>query len=202
MDEHTVRSLVKGWHARALQEEDPITRFVFLWLCFNAWLAYESDEDTDRGMIGWLTRPCAQASQLRIALELATGSGEFLDCLRTLTSLSPILSTRRRPQKPVHVTSPRNLSEIAWGVYRVRCNLFLGGKSIKDSRDQRLVRTCAQILEQWVNNLIAAWGVENRSSPTVTRGRNSRKARLRMDPLADSVCRSRRLHHSCRARPL
>lgn len=31
MDENEVRSLVNGWHARAQQEDEHITRFVFLW---------------------------------------------------------------------------------------------------------------------------------------------------------------------------
>jgi hypothetical protein len=65
MDEVEVRSLVKGWHQRARQEVDLVSKFVFLWFCFNAWLAHESEEDTDREMIKWLVGPRAAASQLR-----------------------------------------------------------------------------------------------------------------------------------------
>ena len=48
MDENKVRNLVKGWHQRSRAEGDPTSKFVFLWFCFNAWLAFESEEDTDR----------------------------------------------------------------------------------------------------------------------------------------------------------
>jgi hypothetical protein len=66
MEEQEVRSLVKGWHQRARREADLTSKFVFLWVCFNARLAHESD--TDREMIKWLTdrgrprRGCAQPS--------------------------------------------------------------------------------------------------------------------------------------------
>lgn len=65
MEELEVRSLVKGWHQRARRERDPTSRFVFLWFCFNAWLAYESEEDTDREMLNWLVESRAAESQLR-----------------------------------------------------------------------------------------------------------------------------------------
>jgi hypothetical protein len=71
MDGHDVRSLVKGWHTRARREGDHVSIFVFLWFCFNAWLAYESQEDTDRAMIDWLTGGQAEASQVRVAYHSA-----------------------------------------------------------------------------------------------------------------------------------
>jgi hypothetical protein len=35
-------------------ERDSVSRFVFLWFCFNAWLGYESDQDVDAEMLRWL----------------------------------------------------------------------------------------------------------------------------------------------------
>lgn len=67
MDEPEVRSLVNGWYARARREDDHVTSFVFLWFCFNAWLACESEEDTDRAMIDWLTDRKAGTSRLQAA---------------------------------------------------------------------------------------------------------------------------------------
>lgn len=78
MEEQEVRSLVKGWHQRARREADLTSKFVFLWFCFNAWLAHESDEDTDREMIKWLTGPRATSSRLRAAFDLASQSDVFV----------------------------------------------------------------------------------------------------------------------------
>lgn len=130
---------------------------MFLWICFNAWLAFESKEDIDVDMIRWLAGQHAEQPQLRAAFDLAAQSEDFVAYLRTLVSLSPIASTGRIQRRAIRIKSPADFANIAGGVYRVRCNLFHGGKSVRDSRDETLIRTCAQILEQWVGNLIAGW---------------------------------------------
>jgi hypothetical protein len=156
MEELEVRSLVKGWHQRTRREADLISRFVFLWFCFNAWLTYESEEDTDREMIKWLAGPRASASQLRASFDLASKSDVFVGYLKALAGLSPISSTGRR-RREVRIDSPEDFSGIVESVYQVRCNLFHGGKRASDLRDQKLVMVCARILEKWVGNLVAGW---------------------------------------------
>lgn len=58
MEEGEVKNLIKVWHQKTKMEggSDKISKFVFLWICFNAWLAYRSGEDTDRGMVDCLKR--------------------------------------------------------------------------------------------------------------------------------------------------
>lgn len=156
MEELEVRSLVKGWHQRARREADLISKFVFLWFCFNAWLAYESEEDTDREMIKWLASPRASVSQLRASFDLASRSDVFVGYLNALADLGPITSTGRR-RREVRIDSPSNFEGIVEGLYQVRCNLFHGGKRASDLRDEKLVMVCARILEKWVGNLVARW---------------------------------------------
>jgi hypothetical protein len=129
---------------------------VFLWFCFNAWLAYESEEDTDRAMIDWLTGRPAQTSQLRAAYDSAMRSEVFVGYMQALADQSPIVSNGRRPRE-VRIHSLEDVTGIVNGVYQVRCNLFHGSKRAGDSRDETLVRTCARILEQWVGHLMAGW---------------------------------------------
>lgn len=158
MDEQQVRDLVKGWHQRARAEGDLTSKFVFLWFCFNAWLACESNEDTDRDMIDWLKGGAAAGSQLRSAFDTAASAGTslFPGYLKELASLSPIRSTGRR-QREVPIQSPDDFSGIVDGIYQARCNLFHGGKQPRDPRDQKLVAVCARILEKWVGNLVGNW---------------------------------------------
>jgi hypothetical protein len=160
MDERKVRSLVKGWHARAQQEDSQITRFVFLWFCFNARLAYESGLDVDRAMINWLNRRQAYASQLRAAFDQAMQSDAFISYVQALADLGPVLSNGRRPREPVRIDSLEDFAAITNCIYQVRCNLFHGSKRADDSRDQKLVAICAQILENWVGCLVADWLLE------------------------------------------
>jgi hypothetical protein len=156
MDEHDVRSLVKGWHTRARREGDHVSIFVFLWFCFNAWLAYESEEDTDRAMIDWLTGGRAEASQVRAAYYSAMRSEVFVGYVRALADKSPVVSNGRR-RREVRIDSLEDFAGIVNGVYQVRCNLFHGTKRVGNSRDETLIRTCAGILEQWVGQLITDW---------------------------------------------
>lgn len=87
MEELEVRSLVKGWHQRARLEADLISKSVFLWFCFNAWLAFESEEDADREMIRWLTGPRAAASQLRASFAIVGAGASSLPSSAVAVSL-------------------------------------------------------------------------------------------------------------------
>jgi hypothetical protein len=155
MDENDVRSLVSGWYVRAQQEDEHVTRFVFLWFCFNAWLAYESDEDTDGAMIRWLARQRTEAAQLRAAFDLSMRSSTFVSYVHRLINLSPVVSNGRR-RRECRINSLEDSPGIIWCIYQVRCNLFHGTKRARDPRDYELLRTCARILEEWVGCLVRA----------------------------------------------
>lgn len=155
MDETSIRNLVKGWYQKARGERDRVSRFVFFWVCFNAWMAFESGRETDRGMVNWLKS--ARKSDLRAAFDQAVGSSVFHRDLSALAGLSPISSSTPGRWPDVTVRSAGDFSGIVEGIYRVRCNLFHGGKRADDARDQKLVRVCAQILEKWVGNLVGGW---------------------------------------------
>jgi hypothetical protein len=156
VDDGQVCTLVTGWHERAQREDDHVATFVFLWFCFNAWLAFESGEDTDRAMINWLSGRRGQTSQLRRAYEIAMRSEVFVGHVEALAGQSPIVTNGHRPRE-ARISSLEDFTGIVRGVYQVRCNLFHGSKRIGDSRDETLLRTCAQILEHWVGHLIAGW---------------------------------------------
>ena len=158
MEEQQIQSLVTGWHQRARRERnDPISQFVFLWICFNAWLSYESGLDADAAMLSWLKGAARERSQLVTSFDLATASDTFRTNLRALAGLSPIHGTRRSNPRVVHIAGDQDFDGIVDGIYQVRCNLFHGGKRANDARDQKLVMASARILEKWVGNLVAGW---------------------------------------------
>jgi len=45
MEEREIRNLVKVWYHKAKRERDIFSKFVFLWFCFNAWLAYRTGKN-------------------------------------------------------------------------------------------------------------------------------------------------------------
>jgi hypothetical protein len=152
-----VRELIRGWYRRVPGAE-PITRFVFLWICFNAWLAFESQKTTDRGMLDWLVDATSDSSELRAACKAAESDAMFMTSWTELASMSPIYDPRPdgRP-KYLRIDSPDNFRELVFAVYQVRCNLFHGSKTISDQRDERLVALCADIVNTWVEALSLQW---------------------------------------------
>jgi hypothetical protein len=160
MHEDAIRDLVRVWYEkRARREDDPISKFVFLWFCFNAWLAFESDEDVDARMLSWLKGSDGKRSRLRAAYNTARASSAFEDQLQTLASYCPIRSNR--PGKPdVSISSVDDFQSIVDAIYRVRCNLFHGTKSADDNRDYKLVKVCSLILHKWIGNLLVTFRLD------------------------------------------
>ncbi len=157
MDEAQVRDLVKGWYyKRAKSESDLTSKFVFLWFCFNAALAFESDLDRDHEMLKWLKASDPSDSLLHRAYDKAMGSSSFQNNVEALAKLCPIVSMRY-PSKRADIQSPDDFPNIVEAIYLVRCNLFHGSKSPSDVRDQKLIKGCAKILEKWVGNLLHLW---------------------------------------------
>jgi hypothetical protein len=157
MDEPAIQDLVKGWYQRSRRERDFTAKFVFLWVCFNARLSYESDMDGDQAMLRWLKSARPSRSQLVSSFEMAAASDVFRNHLRALVGLSPIHSTRRLNPRVIHIAGVKDFKGIVDGLYQVRCNLFHGGKRSNDVRDQKLVIAFARILDKWVGNLISGW---------------------------------------------
>jgi hypothetical protein len=152
-----IRDIVTGWHSRAQLEDDDISRFVFLWFCISAWLAYESGKDIDRNMIEWLIDRHTTPPQLRVAFDKAMLSDSFPSHVQALVVQSPITGTGRRHRPPARAESRDDFAGVVECLYRIRCNLFHGGKSVANPRDQQLVQSSAQILDGWVSHLIALW---------------------------------------------
>jgi hypothetical protein len=153
MDERDVRIRVKSWHERARREADPTSKFVVLWFCFNAWLAYESNKDLDFEMMEWLK---SEHSELRHHFDQASRETVFRRNLATLASMSPVISTGAK-RRVARVESSDDFPGIVGAIYQVRCNLFHGGKRADDRRDQKLVILCGRILTKWVGNLVTSW---------------------------------------------
>jgi hypothetical protein len=119
-------------------------------------MAFESEEDFDAEMIGWLAGPSSVGSRLKLSFETAQHSRVFQRHLQTLADMSPVVSTGRR-RRTVQIGSGDDFQGVVRGMYQVRCNLFYGGKRPHDTRDDNLVQVCARILEKWIGNLVRAW---------------------------------------------
>ena len=164
MEETRIKNLIRTWLEKSHQEGDQFASFVFIWFCFNAWIEHLSAKDTDAEMI----KEVAERQQSMISLTEAYDSAISDDNLlrgsvRALIGKSqeePITDVRGR-KPPISIKDENDFENIIWAIYRIRCNLFHGGKDANELRDQVLVKLAANILRQWMDRLIAKWEHEN-----------------------------------------
>jgi len=156
MDEEKIKNLVKVWYEKAKSEADEFSKFVFLWFCFNAWLAYRTQEDHDRKMLELLKAEDSSTKDMKAEYDRAFSGSSFKERIKDLKTLSPIYDSRNK-YDPVTINNVTNFPDICEAIYRIRCNLFHGGKTPDDNRDRKLVIVGGTILEKWVGNLVSSW---------------------------------------------
>lgn len=159
MKEDRVKNLIRTWRERSHNEGDQFASFVFIWFCFNAWLEFLSSGRTDREMLEELKAKSINMNSFVEAYDVASSDEFFKRSLRDLISKSteePIRDVHGQRQ-PVSINDENDFANIVEAIYRIRCNLFHGGKDANDNRDQVLVQDAAMILRQWVGKLIAGW---------------------------------------------
>jgi hypothetical protein len=156
MEEGEIKDLVKVWHQKADGERDKTLKFIFVWLCFNAWLAYRSSEESDRDMLECLKRKGTAVSDIVSQYDRAFESGWFRERIQELKELSPIEDSRGK-KSAVIIDDITKFDQICEAIYRIRCNLFHGGQRANKTRDIQLVTAAGYILGKWVGNLVNTW---------------------------------------------
>ncbi len=157
MEEQKIKDLIKGWYEnKAKRESDPFFKFLCLWICFNAWISYKSNKTTDRDMINWLKNETEKSSDIILEYEHAKKTDSFRKNLGSIVLFSPIKDSIGS-RDSISVSGVDDMTNVIEAIYRIRCNLFHGGKSQNDSRDIKLVKCASIILEKWVGNLVVSW---------------------------------------------
>lgn len=167
MEETRIKNLIKAWRQKSHNEGDQFASFVFIWFCFNAWMEHISDENTDKKMINELAGRKHNMQSLFEAYDAAVSANdEFLKsgvmALMHMSKEKPIEDMRKNPRRrepPITIKSENDFENIVQAIYRIRCNLFHGGKDADDIRDQVLVKNAAMVLRQWIGCLITHWKI-------------------------------------------
>jgi len=161
MKEERIKNLIRTWREKSHNEGDQFASFVFIWFCFNAWLVHLSNKQADKEMLNELIRKSRNMVSLIKAYDAAHASDEFfkrsLQDLINKSKEEPIKDVRNSNKPPISIKDENDFTNIVEAIYRIRCNLFHGGKDANDTRDQVLVRDAAMILRQWIGKLIDSW---------------------------------------------
>lgn len=156
MDVLRLKTLIKGWYEKGFRENDHFSKFLFLWICFNAWLDYSSGKEKDFEMIDWLISQSSVTSDLVKTFEDLKTKRHFRGALKVFANMTPIRDSRGS-RDPIEIRDEDDFENIVRAIYRIRCNLFHGGKSANESRDLKLVVVSNEILKYWIGSLMASW---------------------------------------------
>jgi len=89
-----LRKLIIDWFNRSQGQDiqfDIFDRFVSLWISFNSWMGYESEEATDRCMIEWAK---TNADLKNSYAQLISKDSGFFQDVKTLRDMCPIERNR------------------------------------------------------------------------------------------------------------
>ena len=152
--EQRIKNLIIAWREKASGENNQFSKFLFLWICFNAWLSYTSGKDTDRAMINWLVNRDNKSSDLVDCFENRVRiSNYFVENLQILAGNSPYKDSRGKPPD-IFVKDENDFENIVEAIYRIRCNLFHGGSEAHEEDIQKQVAISNNILNEWIATLV------------------------------------------------
>jgi hypothetical protein len=153
MNQNKIRNLIKVWREKAFKERDPFSKFLFLWICFNAWLEHRSGKDADAKMIEWLVNQTNTSSDLVESFELCKNKPIFNNSLDILAQKSPFKDSRgKRPD--ITVKDKNDFENIVRAIYRIRCNLFHGSSEAQENRVREQIAISNAILNEWISTLL------------------------------------------------
>jgi hypothetical protein len=161
----------------ARRTDNPITRFSYVWMSFNAWLNCVSGEVQDAKMI---KAASTDPRMNDLFSEVREEDGEFRERINEFAEWWPIFSVqdvrryggpnapyefqrrddfynahradrrlRRRPDGWVSGRTPR-WPDLLAACYQVRCNLFHGDKSIHNQGDREIIKGAERCLSGFI----------------------------------------------------
>jgi hypothetical protein len=134
--------LITQWIRRGREFDDPIDRFLSLWIAFNAYLgARYPGIDRDDRLVDQFVQDVSE--RLRLAQLQDPVFQQTFNDLRLLSP--PVYNERAGRSLPVRGDRPGTAYA---ALYAVRNNLFHGSKSIDADRDRQVVRIAAALLDR------------------------------------------------------
>ncbi len=143
------KNLIKRWFEKSKDEENPFDKFISLWISFNAFYAAEhllepewqqvkniKDEYKDI-FVGVVANNSAVFEEFKNYIKVKSENFGFIQDLRYL------VEKEKHKRRYLNLNS---LCDYLECVYQVRCNLFHGGKNLKDGQDVEIVERAYQSL--------------------------------------------------------
>ncbi len=144
---------ISWWAIKARNEPDFYVRFILYWFCFNAWITYLSQVDSDSKAIQWFLDNDNDLMKVRDNFWKSSATQATLNELK---NQSPVWDNRpgHENNSDKNLNDIDNVREVVWFIYQIRCNLFHGTKNPNDRRDSQLVENSEKIIGKWIETAL------------------------------------------------
>ncbi len=115
-------------------------QFISLWFSFNAWMSFTTNKTVDREMLN----DSKEDETLVLLHERLIKQQNYKDWVAKLAAFKIKDETSTRPD--IQISNMNNWGDVLEAVYRVRCNLFHGKKSLGVPHDRELVELSFLVL--------------------------------------------------------
>lgn len=143
-----LRGIIRTWYQRAQSADDTFDKFIYLWIAFDAFAINYSEKE-------WhyqVRKVMEEDSMLTNCYASLMKNNDFLREIRKLQEQCPVYDTRKKflnnPKYSKTISDLNNFKEVLDVIYKIRNNLFHGGKSPDEERDKRLVSLAFNILNK------------------------------------------------------
>lgn len=159
--------LIMRWFQRSQQEEEMFTKFIFLYISFNAFINQTREELRERQKIEFLKHDQEAKFFYLQLIQREQNLKKIIDELKLFLDIEPIQNSTDGRNYWVG-SNGRLRSENDWENlveywYRVRNNLFHGHKVPQFDRDETLVRlaflTLSPLMKNFVDHYLT-WGFD------------------------------------------
>lgn len=144
----TPEELIIDWFNRSQKRAEGFTlfdQFISLWLAFNSWGTYLSNEDRDWRMLDYLETNTELLTIYRMLME---NDREFLGKVRRLAKYRVLDMRPGHENESKSITDYNDFGQLLDVIYQIRCNLFHGRKSETEQHDRELVELAHYILSK------------------------------------------------------
>ena len=145
------------WYQYGLQkDDDPIVKFMFHWIAFN-WLYSEYRYGGEVSEVQAIRQFCrVRYKELsKFKAFRTTEVNVFLEGpVRSIAGGEVTSEGTNIYRDLVYGEGLTRLTSLLVTIYRVRCNLFHGSKSLRIERDRNLVRAASVILEGYLKEVL------------------------------------------------
>ena len=158
-DHPFLRKLICIWYNRAQEATDFFDRFIYIWIAFEAF----TSNYTERNWPTKVRNILKKDKKMNATFSSLMLDKSFSRLVLELQKNCPVWDAREKysknPDSSKSIEDPNDFGEVLEVLYKIRNNLFHGGKRPDIERDKLLVKLSFNIVHVFLDSIISEVGI-------------------------------------------